>query len=99
MFSCNVGAVEQHGVDAVLAFDHIAAVARIPLELIVARAQQRHVVALVAVHEVVTVAAQQLVGTVAAPNRIVARAAVDGELHDPCRHVRSVDPCHPRPAR
>ena len=68
-------------------------------KLIVACAEQRHVVALVAVHEVVTVAAQQLVGTVAAPNRIVARAAVDGELHGPCRHVRSVDPCHLRPAR
>ena len=57
----DVGAVEQHRVGAVLAFDDVAAVAGIPLEHVVAGAQQRDVVAPAAVDEVVAVAADQRV--------------------------------------
>ena len=80
MFSFAPRAVEQHRVVAGLAFDDVAAVTRIPLEHVVAGAQERRVVALVAVDEVVAVAAEQQVGAVAAEDRVVARAAVEGEL-------------------
>ncbi len=76
----DVGAVEEHRVGAVLALDRVAAVARIPLEHVVAGAQQGRVVALLAVDEVVAVAAEQHVGAVAAEDRVVAGAAVDGDL-------------------
>ena len=59
------GAVEEHRVDAVLAFDRVAAVARIPLEDVVAGAEEGDVVALLAVDEVVAVAAEQAVDAVA----------------------------------
>ena len=54
-----VGAVEAQGVAAALAFDGVAAVARIPLEAVVAGAQQRGVRTDVAVDEVVAGAAEQ----------------------------------------
>ena len=54
-----VGAVEEHRVGAVLAFDGVAAVARIPDERVVAGAHERQVVAAVAVERVVPVAAEQ----------------------------------------
>ena len=76
----DVRAVEQHRVGAVLAFDGVVAVARIPLEHVVARAKERGVVALVAVDEVVAVAAEQAVVAVAAEDGVVAGAAVDGEV-------------------
>ena len=72
-------AVEQHRVGAVLAFDGVAAVARIPLEGVVAGAEKGHVVALLAVDEVVAVAAEQEVDSVAAEDRVVAGTAVDGD--------------------
>ena len=74
------GAVKEHGVGAVLAFDGVAAVARVPLERVVAGAQERHVVALLAIDEVVAVAAEQQVDAVAAEERVVAGAAVHGDL-------------------
>ena len=92
MFSATLAPLNSMRVDPVAAFDHVAAIARIPLEQIVARTHERHVVALVAVDEVVAVAAQQLVVTPAAQDRVVARAAVDGELHDPGHDGRGVDP-------
>ena len=46
-------------VGAVLALDRVVAVARIPLEGVVAGTQEREVVALLAVDEVVAVAAEQ----------------------------------------
>ena len=67
-------------VGAVLALDGVAAVARVPLEDVVAGAQEGHVVALLAVDEVVAVAAEQQVDAVAAEDRVVAGAAVDGDL-------------------
>ena len=70
-------AVEQQGVDAVLTLDHVAAVARIPLEHVVAGAEQGSIVALVAVDEVVAVAAEKEIGPVAAEDGVVAGAAVD----------------------
>ena len=74
-----VVAVEEQGVGAVLALDDVAAVARIPLEYVVAGAEEGDVVALVAVDEVVAVAAEQGVGAVAAEDGVVAGAAVEGE--------------------
>src|SRR5205823_3449207 len=62
----DVRAVEQHRVAAVLALDHVAAVAGIPLERVVAGAQKRDVVAAIPVDEVVAVAAEQHVSAVAA---------------------------------
>ena len=76
----DVGAVEQQRVGAVLAFDDVAAVARVPDEGVVAGAEQRRVVAAAAVDEVVAVAAEQHVVAVAAGDGVVAGAAVDGEL-------------------
>ena len=74
-------AVEQHRVGAVLALDHVAAVAGIPLERVVAGAHERDVVALLAVDEVVAVATEQEVDAVAAEQGVVAGAAVDGDRH------------------
>ena len=73
----DVGAVELHRVDAVLAFDGVAAVARVPDERVVAGAEERGVVAAAAGDEVVAVAADQRVVTVAAGDGVVAGAAVD----------------------
>ena len=73
-------AVEQHRVGVRLALDDVAAVAGIPLERVVAGAEEGDVVALLAVDEVVVVTAEQHVGAVAAEERVVARAAVDGDL-------------------
>ena len=73
MLSLMLRAVEQQRVDVGLAFDRVAAVARIPLEGVLAGTEQGHVVALVAVDEVVAVAADQPVVAVAAEDRIVAR--------------------------
>ena len=64
---------------SVLALDDVAAVAGIPLEGVVAGAEEGDVVALLAVDEVVVDAAEQHVGTVAAEDRVVACTAVDGD--------------------
>ena len=58
-------AEEQHLVDAVLALERVVAVARVPLEHVVAGAHQGHVVAVVAEDEVVAVAAEEHVGALA----------------------------------
>ena len=76
------GAVEHQRIHSGLAFDGVAAVARIPLEPVVAGAEQGGIVALVAVDEVVAVAAEQRVGAVAAEDLVVAGAAIDGELDE-----------------
>ena len=65
-----------------LTFDDVAAVARVPLEDVVAGALEGRVVALLAVDEVVAVAADQQVDAVAAEDRVVAGAAVDGDLDE-----------------
>ena len=57
----------------------VAAVAGIPLERVVARAELREVVAAVAVDEVVAVAADDGVDALRAGDRVVAGAAVDPE--------------------
>ena len=62
-----------------LAFDGVAAVARVPLEGVVAGAQKRGVGALVAVDEVIAGAGVEGVGAVAAEQPVVARAAFEGE--------------------
>ena len=78
----DVAAVEHQRVAAVLALDHVAAVARIPLEAVDSGAEQGDVVALLAVDEVVAVASEQDVDSVAAEQRVVARTAVDGDADE-----------------
>ena len=87
----DVGAEEQQRVGAVLAFDGVAAVARVPVEHVVAGAEQRDVVAVVAEDEVVAVAAEQRVVALAAEDGVVAGAAVDGQLDDAGRQGRGGD--------
>jgi len=65
-----------------LAFDRIAAVARVPLEGVVAGTQEDHIVALLAVDEVVVVAAPEQVDSVAAQQRVFARATVRRDLNE-----------------
>ena len=77
MFSPTFGAVEQHGVDAVLALDGVAAVAGIPDEGVVAAHPEHRVVAPAAGDDIVAVAADQEVVAVAAGDGVVAGAAVD----------------------
>src|SRR5262249_54136 len=72
--------VEHHGVGAGLAFNSVAAVTRIPLEGIVASAEEGYIIALVAIDEVVAVATQQRIVAVATQQRVVAGTAVDGDL-------------------
>ncbi len=67
-----VGAVEQQLVDPGLPFDDVVAVARLPLERVVAGAEKGDVVAVVAEHEVVAVAAEKRVGALAGEDRVVA---------------------------
>ena len=59
MFSAMLAPLKIERVDAVLALDHVAAVARVPVERVVAGAQQGDVVAAAADDEVVAVAAEQ----------------------------------------
>ena len=66
-------AVEDHRVGAVLTFDDVASVARIPGEAVVAGVQVRDVGARVAVDVVVAVSAEQEVGSVASEDRVVLR--------------------------
>ena len=73
-------AVEQHRVGAVPALDYVAAIARIPLEYVVAGAETGDIVALLAVDEVVIGAAEEQVDAVAAENGIVAGTAIDRQL-------------------
>ena len=84
----DVGAVEQQPVGAGLAFDRVVAVARVPDEGVVARAEEGHVVAIVAIDEIVAVAADQHVGALAAVDRVVAGAAIERELDDAGRKRR-----------
>ena len=76
----DVGAVEHQRVGAGLALDHVAAVARIPDERVVAVAEKGDVVAAAADHGVVAVAADQHVVALAADDGVVAGAAVDREV-------------------
>ena len=55
----DVGAVEQHRVEAGLAFERVVVVARVPDEGVVAGAHQRSVVAVAAVDQVVALAADE----------------------------------------
>ena len=68
----DVRAVEHQRVGAVLTFDHVAAVARIPDEGVVAGPPSRRVVAAAASDDVIAVAADQPVVAVAAGDGVVA---------------------------
>ena len=75
----DVGAVEVERVGARGAVDRVTAVARIPFDPVVAAAAVDGVVADVAVDVVVAGAAEELLGAGRAAERVVARAAVDGD--------------------
>ena len=79
MSSPMLRAVEVEQVGAALALDDVVAVAGVPLEAVVAGAEQGAVGALVAVDEVVAVAAEEQVGAVAAAQGVVVVAAVHRE--------------------
>ena len=95
----DVGAGEPQRVDAGSTFDGVAAVAGIPLEQIVAGAEQGGVVAPAAGHEVVAVAADQRIVARAADDGVVAGAAIDGQLDDPCSERGRGDQCRCRRGR
>ncbi len=77
-----VGAVEPDRVGSGLALDRVVAVARIPLEHVVAGPEKDDVVALLAVDEIVAAAADQNVGAIASQDRVVADAAVDRDADE-----------------
>ena len=81
-FLGDVGAVEEECIRPVPTLDDVAAIARIPLEDVVARAEKGSVVAAIPVDEIVAVAADKKVRARAAEERVVARAAVHRDLHD-----------------
>ena len=87
----NIGAVEQQRIGAVLAFDDVAAIARIPLKHVVSGAEQCGVTALITVDEVVSVAANQEVVAGAAKDRVIAAAAINRERELPGREPRRID--------
>ena len=78
----DVGAVEQHRVEPVLALERVVVVARVPDEGVVARAHEGGVVAVAAVDEVVALAADE---------DVVAEAAVHRELNAVGLEARRVD--------
>ncbi len=67
----DVGAVELKGVDASLALDDVAAIARVPDEHVVTRAKQCQVTPLAAIDDIVAGAADDLVIAIAAVEREV----------------------------
>src|SRR5262249_27405471 len=77
------GAFDLQRIGATLAFDDIAAVARVPIERIVAGAHEGHVVAAATDDGVIAVAADQHVGAVAAGDAVVACASVNGQVNHP----------------
>ena len=79
----DVGAVEAHRVGAGLALDRVAAVARIPDERVVTRAQQREVVAAVAVDRCRCRRRRATSRRPAAGDRVVARSAVERAARSP----------------
>ena len=81
----DVGAVELEGVDASLALDDVAAIARVPDEHVVTRAKQRHVTPFAAVDDIVAGAADDLVIAVTAVEREVDLTGVELSTRRWCR--------------
>ena len=98
MFSSTLAPLNTQRVGAALAFDDVAAVARVPDEPVVAGAEQRDVVAAAAGDDVVAVAADQHVGAVAADDGVVAGAAVDRQLDRAGRRASTHRSCRCRRA-
>ena len=92
----DVGANEQHGVSAVLAFDGVVAVAGIPQEHVVAGAEYRAVVAVVAEDDIVALTAEQHVVAGAADQDVVAVTAIDRELDARGRQPVALNTSSPR---
>jgi hypothetical protein len=101
MFSATVAAVEHHRVEAILTLDHVASVALVPDEYVVAVTERRHVSAGTADDDVIAVAAvDDIVARttvddefdvarlqLAGVDRVIARAARYGELIEPAFSV------------
>src|SRR5258707_2981683 len=77
------GTDEQQGVATILAVDGVAAIARIPDKDIISCPEQGRVVARPPGHMIEAVAAEEDVGAVAPGDLVVARAAIEGEVHEP----------------
>ena len=87
----HVGAVEHQRIGAPLALDHVAAVAGIPDEAVIAVAEQRNVVAAAAVDDVIAVAADQPVVALAADDGVVAGAGIDRQMRVSGRKAGGID--------
>ena len=87
----HAGPVEEHRVGAVLTFDDVAAVARIPDEGVVAGTHEPGVGASVSVDRVVAAATDEALGSVAAVDPVVPVAAVDRDLDQGCQAGRARD--------
>ena len=83
-----VRAVEEHGVEAGLALEHVVVVARVPDEGVVARPHERGVVAVAAVEEVVAAAAEEDVVAEPAVHRELEAAGLQPARVDACRRRR-----------
>src|SRR5262249_57283220 len=78
----DIRAVEPERVEAGLILDRVVAVARVPDERVVARAEEGHVVAGAAVDKIIALAAEDRVG---------AGTTIDGQCHGTGNYRRSVD--------
>ncbi len=78
----DVRIVELKRVEAVLAVDDVAAVARVPDERVVAAAESRRVAATAAGDDVVTIAAEERVVAVAAGDGVITGAAIDRDIDE-----------------
>nr|WP_249779420.1 hypothetical protein [Bradyrhizobium sediminis] len=99
----DIGAVELQRVGARPALDHVAAVARIPDEQVVAVAEQRCVIAATTRNGVIAIAADQQIVAVATEQDVIAAATVDdvvaGAAVDRVRGVRRTNPAACRDRR
>src|SRR5262249_20720547 len=87
----DVSAIEDKGVETILALDRVAAVTRIPLENIITSAEAGDVIALLPVDEIVPITTEKKVVPVAPQNSVVAGAAVDCYLDQGSQITRSAE--------
>ena len=92
------GAVERHGIQSGLTLDDVAAFAWVPLEAVVAGAEEREVRSSSAVDEVVAVSAEERLVPAAADEPVVGEATVNDELHRGGVERRTRRPCRSRRA-
>src|SRR5690349_8937366 len=86
-----VGAIELQPIVAALAFNDVAAIARVPDERVIAVAHEGNVVAEAARNDVVAGAADEYVGSAAADDDVIAVAGIDGEARHAGGQPRCID--------